>query len=90
MVVDPFISSHTTAGDRFTYVDLPDHLDYCLITHGHQDHVVLESLLQIRRGSGWWSCPATAAATGRILPSGCARARRVHRQGGGRLDDRVL
>jgi L-ascorbate metabolism protein UlaG (beta-lactamase superfamily) len=48
IVVDPFISSNHAAGDRFTYVDLPDHIDYCLITHGHQDHVVLETLLQLR------------------------------------------
>lgn len=48
IIVDPFISANHAAGDRFTYLDLPDHIDYCLITHGHQDHVVLESLLQIR------------------------------------------
>ena len=48
IIVDPFISSNHAAGDRFTYVDLPDHLDYCLITHGHQDHIVLETLLQLR------------------------------------------
>lgn len=48
IIVDPFISSHHTAGDRFTYVDLPDHIDLCLITHGHQDHIVLETLLQLR------------------------------------------
>lgn len=48
IIVDPFISSHHAAGDRFTYVDLPDHIDYCLITHGHQDHVVPETLLQLR------------------------------------------
>ncbi|MFI5822805.1 MBL fold metallo-hydrolase [Streptomyces rishiriensis] len=52
IVVDPLISSHHTAGDRFTYADLPEHLDYCLITHGHQDHVVLESLLQMRSRIG--------------------------------------
>jgi L-ascorbate metabolism protein UlaG (beta-lactamase superfamily) len=52
IVVDPLISSHHAAGDRYTYADLPDHLDYCLITHGHQDHVVLETLLQIRHRIG--------------------------------------
>ncbi|MFC6080470.1 MBL fold metallo-hydrolase [Sphaerisporangium aureirubrum] len=52
IVVDPLISSHHAAGDRYTYTDLPEHLDYCLITHGHQDHVVLESLLQIRHRVG--------------------------------------
>lgn len=48
VMVDPFISSNTAAGDRFTYVDVPDHIDYCLITHGHQDHIVLETLLPLR------------------------------------------
>ncbi len=49
IIVDPFISGNTCAADdRFTYVDLPDHIDFCLITHGHQDHIVLETLLQLR------------------------------------------
>jgi L-ascorbate metabolism protein UlaG (beta-lactamase superfamily) len=48
IIVDPFISANYSAGDRFSYVDLPDRFDFCLITHGHQDHIVLESLLQLR------------------------------------------
>lgn len=48
IITDPFISSNPASGDRFTYLDLPDHIDFCLITHGHQDHVVLETLLQLR------------------------------------------
>jgi L-ascorbate metabolism protein UlaG (beta-lactamase superfamily) len=48
IITDPFISADHRASDRYTYADLPDHLDYCLITHGHQDHIVLESLLQLR------------------------------------------
>ncbi|MEV7229941.1 MULTISPECIES: MBL fold metallo-hydrolase [Polymorphospora] len=52
ILVDPFISSNPAAGDRFTYVDLPDKIDYVLITHAHQDHVVLETLLQIRHRVG--------------------------------------
>ncbi|WP_214324849.1 MBL fold metallo-hydrolase [Nonomuraea sediminis] len=52
IMVDPFVSSDTGAGDRFTYEDLPDRIDYALITHGHQDHVVLETLLQIRHKVG--------------------------------------
>jgi L-ascorbate metabolism protein UlaG (beta-lactamase superfamily) len=31
-----------------TYADLPEVLDYVLITHGHPDHLVLETLLQLR------------------------------------------
>jgi L-ascorbate metabolism protein UlaG (beta-lactamase superfamily) len=48
VITDPFISADVDAGGRYTYCDLPDHIDVCLITHGHQDHVVLETLLQLR------------------------------------------
>ena len=34
--------------DRFTYVDLPETIDYVLVTHNHQDHFLLEVLLQLR------------------------------------------
>jgi L-ascorbate metabolism protein UlaG (beta-lactamase superfamily) len=33
---------------RFTLEDLPSVIDYVVITHGHQDHVLLETLLQLR------------------------------------------
>lgn len=48
VVTDPFISTYNAAGDRYTLDDLPDHIDLVLITHGHQDHIVLETLLQLR------------------------------------------
>ncbi|MGW0908534.1 MBL fold metallo-hydrolase [Streptomyces sp. NPDC002853] len=48
VVVDPFISTDNRHGDRYTLDDLPDHIDLALITHGHQDHIVLETLLQLR------------------------------------------
>ncbi|MGW3660982.1 MBL fold metallo-hydrolase [Streptomyces sp. NPDC005151] len=48
VVTDPFISADSTAGDRYTLDDLPDHIDLVVITHGHQDHIVLETLLQLR------------------------------------------
>lgn len=34
--------------DRFTYLDLPEVIDYVVITHNHQDHILLEVLLQLR------------------------------------------
>ncbi|MCX4771944.1 MBL fold metallo-hydrolase [Streptomyces sp. NBC_01260] len=48
IVTDPFISADSSAGDRYTLDDLPDFIDLVVITHGHQDHIVLETLLQLR------------------------------------------
>ena len=48
IITDPFVSSDASATDRFTYRDLPDYIDLALITHGHQDHIVLETLLALR------------------------------------------
>lgn len=48
IITDPWVSADASAADRFTYRDLPDHIDLALITHGHQDHVVLETLLALR------------------------------------------
>jgi L-ascorbate metabolism protein UlaG (beta-lactamase superfamily) len=48
IVTDPLISTDNRLGDRYTLDDLPDFIDMVLITHGHQDHIVLETLLQLR------------------------------------------
>jgi len=48
IITDPWVSSAAAASDHFTYRDLPDYIDLVLITHGHQDHIVLETLLQLR------------------------------------------
>lgn len=49
ILTDPFISyRYPCEGERFTFADLPDKIDYVLITHNHQDHVLLEVLLQLR------------------------------------------
>ncbi len=49
MLFDPVLS-YTYESDisRYTYKDLPDKIDYVMITHNHQDHVLFETLLQIR------------------------------------------
>jgi L-ascorbate metabolism protein UlaG (beta-lactamase superfamily) len=49
IVVDPVLSyTYESNISRYTYLDLPDSIDYVLITHNHQDHVLFETLLQIR------------------------------------------
>ena len=53
VLLDPVISYKTNSGiERYTYADLPDKIDYVLITHTHQDHCMLESLLQLRHKIG--------------------------------------
>ena len=50
ILVDPLISYygyHSTV-DHFSDVDLPDTIDYVLITHNHQDHILFETLLPLR------------------------------------------
>jgi L-ascorbate metabolism protein UlaG (beta-lactamase superfamily) len=49
ILVDPVLSySYDTDVPRYTYSDLPDVIDYVLITHPHQDHMMFETLLQLR------------------------------------------
>jgi L-ascorbate metabolism protein UlaG (beta-lactamase superfamily) len=49
ILFDPVLSyTYESQISRYTYDDLPDSIDYVLITHNHQDHVLFETLLQIR------------------------------------------
>jgi L-ascorbate metabolism protein UlaG (beta-lactamase superfamily) len=50
ILVDALIAPrpHDTAVQRFSYADLPERIDYVLITHGHHDHFVIETLLRLR------------------------------------------
>ncbi|MEM8830374.1 MAG: MBL fold metallo-hydrolase [Cyanobacteria bacterium P01_G01_bin.19] len=49
ILCDPLIAYPNPEGiPRYSYDDLPDSIDYALITHNHQDHVMFETLLQIR------------------------------------------
>jgi len=53
ILCDPVVSYRYAQGPpRFTYADLPEKLDYVLITHNHQDHCMLETLLQLRHRIG--------------------------------------
>lgn len=49
ILCDPLIAYENKAGiERYSYEDLPEQIDYAIITHNHQDHVMFETLLQIR------------------------------------------
>ncbi|MBD0298353.1 MAG: MBL fold metallo-hydrolase [Flavisolibacter sp.] len=50
ILVDPLISyyGYLSSVEHFSDVDLPDTLDYVLITHNHQDHILFETLLPLR------------------------------------------
>jgi L-ascorbate metabolism protein UlaG (beta-lactamase superfamily) len=53
ILVDPTASYASNAEPRrFSYADLPARIDFVLITHNHQDHFLLETLLQIRHRVG--------------------------------------
>ena len=53
VLFDPVLSyTYETTVSRYTYEDLPDHIDFAVITHNHQDHVLLETLLQLRHKIG--------------------------------------
>ncbi len=57
VVADPFVSSRS-GPDRFSLRDLPPRIDYCIITHGHADHFVIETLVAIRHRIGTVIVPA--------------------------------
>jgi len=50
ILFDPVISYPLQANEvpRYTLTDLPDKIDYVVITHNHQDHLMFETLLQLR------------------------------------------
>lgn len=49
VLTDPTLpSAHPQGPERFTFTDLPEHIDAVVISHAHPDHVWLESLLQLR------------------------------------------
>ena len=49
ILTDPIISyNYGASPERFTFEDLPESIDYVLITHSHHDHVHFETLMQLR------------------------------------------
>ncbi len=54
ILFDPVISYLTddNSVSRYTLADLPDYIDYVIITHNHQDHFMFETLIQLRHKIG--------------------------------------
>ncbi len=50
ILFDPVISYPLQENEvpRYNLSDLPDYIDYVVITHNHQDHLMFETLLQLR------------------------------------------
>ncbi|HEX4045356.1 MAG TPA: MBL fold metallo-hydrolase [Gammaproteobacteria bacterium] len=49
ILIDPVVSyQYRSDTSRFTLNDLPDSIDYVLFTHIHDDHVLFETLFQLR------------------------------------------
>ena len=49
VLVDPVIACESgQAPERYTLNDLPEQIDYLLITHNHPDHALIETLLALR------------------------------------------
>lgn len=54
VLFDPVISYPIPTNEvpRYTIADLPDFIDYVVITHNHQDHLIFETLLPLRHKIG--------------------------------------
>ncbi|MFA6231843.1 MAG: MBL fold metallo-hydrolase [Rhodanobacter sp.] len=53
ILIDPMLAWDTHHNDqRYTFNDLPDFIDYVILTHNHQDHCSPEMLLQLRHRVG--------------------------------------
>ena len=49
VLTDPFVSyAYPAELARYTLADLPERIDYALITHAHSDHLELQTLLRLR------------------------------------------
>src|SRR5215831_1233437 len=59
---DPFIGVTPPQGGmaRYSYQDLPRKIDFVLVTHSHQDHFALETLLRLRHRIGHLLVPKSS------------------------------
>ncbi len=52
VLFDPAVSHGAGRDGSFTIADLPPRIDYLIVTHAHNDHVLIESLLELRHRVG--------------------------------------
>lgn len=62
ILTDPFIPVIPREGgiDRYSFRDLPKHIDFVVISHAHHDHFVFESLLRLRHRIGCLIVPKSS------------------------------
>lgn len=62
ILTDPFIPviPREVGIDRYSFRDIPDRIDFVVITHAHHDHFVFESLLRLRRRIGCLVVPRSS------------------------------
>jgi L-ascorbate metabolism protein UlaG (beta-lactamase superfamily) len=64
ILMDPVLSyTYENNISRYTYEDLPPVIDCVLITHNHQDHLLFETLLQLRSRIGTVVVPRNAGGS---------------------------
>lgn len=65
ILTDPVISyyGYESSVEHFSDVDIPDVIDYVLITHNHQDHILFETLLPLRHKIKNIIVPTTCSGT---------------------------
>ena len=62
ILTDPYVGVRPTQGgmSRLSYGDLPEKIDFALVTHNHQDHFALETLLRLRHRIGCLVVPKSS------------------------------